>query len=220
MNFRDIKGIENVKRALEIAATGNHSILIVGPANSGKSMCAAALSEIIEGLKVYDEVHSMPTVRISALCKALEKRGDKMILVLSRPCLCGNYRSDVKCVCRAKQIERVRAKLTAISDKIEMVVFSHWPHYQRMFEKNIEPSEAIKQRIIAARAVATPTWHYNAIDLLKESMKEGNWSPFHINASQRIAETIAKLDNGNANVLPIHVAEAVQYAYHRRLRAE
>jgi magnesium chelatase family protein len=57
IDFADVRGQESVKRALMIAAAGGHNVLMIGPAGTGKTMMAKALSGILPALSRDEALH-------------------------------------------------------------------------------------------------------------------------------------------------------------------
>ena len=78
-DFTDIKGQSAVKRALEVAASGGHNVIMIGPPGSGKSMMARALPSILPPLTM-DE--SIETTRIHSVAGFT---GNGASLITTRP---------------------------------------------------------------------------------------------------------------------------------------
>lgn len=66
-DFSDVRGQENVKRALEIAAAGGHNILMIGPPGSGKSMLASRIPSILPDMTREEALESTEIHSISGL---------------------------------------------------------------------------------------------------------------------------------------------------------
>lgn len=79
LDFADVRGQENVKRAMEVAAAGGHNMIMIGPPGSGKSMMAKCLPSILPPLSLSE---SLETTQVHSVAGKL---GKNMSLISQRP---------------------------------------------------------------------------------------------------------------------------------------
>ena len=159
-----------------------------------------------------------------------------MLIASMNPCPCGHYGSSSgECKCTQQQIHKYLSKLSGpLMDRIDLHIEVDNVNYDELTSKETteEKSEQIKERVNFARAKQLERYKnekqycnaqmsvrdcnkYCKLDetselILKSAFEKLNLSARAHNRILKVARTIADLD-GSQNILPEHIAEAIQY---------
>jgi len=146
-DFKDIKGQETAKRAMEIAAAGGHNLLMVGPPGAGKSMLAARMPSILPAL---EPAEALEVSMIASVAGVLEGGAIRRL----RPFRCPHHSASMPALVGGG----TRAKPGEVSLAHQGVLFlDELPEFTRQALESLrQPLESGKA--VVARATAHVTY--------------------------------------------------------------
>ena len=228
MNFENIKGFEQVKRALEVAAVGSHPVLLIGGMGSGKTMAAEAVKTITgETVVVYEDITEVARPWSTAMWKHITANTE-MIICTTLPCPCGQLlgRSEA-CTCPVSKAKKYWDKLIGISNIPIQQVLHNVTDADLNDPHKPESSMEIRNRVLRAQAFIDNTYGGTAQSLSTEKLKQVKaytpaWELLD-NAYTKLSLTLSQQDNiikvaisiaalqGKTKLDTSHIAEAIQY---------
>ena len=177
LDFSDIQGQHFVKRACEVAVSGMHNLLMIGPPGAGKTMTAMRIPTILPPLdekeqmelSKMDELPEFKQNTIEILRQPMEEKevrlvrvngtyeypADFILVAAMNPCKCGYYPDMQKCRCTAASIERYINRISQpLLDRIDICVETPQIKFEELNgTKKEECSDTIRERVIEVHAI-------------------------------------------------------------------
>lgn len=200
LDLADIPGQEHVKRAIEVAITGNHNLLLIGGAYTSARLLADVAFQIAMAMGVDRLQH----------------------FVAVEPCPCGHFGSPRKaCICN---LELLRDYWSSVFSAYEMSKYAMFievtdddptkiMNLVRRKTSPYETSETVMARITEANGREASDYNRDddtTANLLKAAIMQLSLNWPQVAQVIAVAETVARL-HGRPYVEVIHMAEAIQY---------
>ncbi|HDO26162.1 MAG TPA: ATP-binding protein [Nitrospirae bacterium] len=238
--FTCIAGQEHAKRALEVGAVGNSSILLVGPPGAGKTMLTSAYSKLVGNgiicLSIGDSIKDIKkreknyrnaliiaddltefTRTVLLYIKEMAIRGLPVIASMY-PCPCGYFGDKYhSCLCTNSQIQIYKVKISNIVE-----IFDIHVEVPSLMSRDIMAmlsgnchSESIKD--VKARVKQAQKTGYTNLEIdrstasiLETATQKLGFSMRTVNKTISIARSIANLADSE-RIGAEHISEAIQY---------